>query len=63
MVATNHDWPLQLALANHFVEAQAKSVTLAVTQPTNARWQTLESNTFLRQFDPLMQTIVIGEFL
>ena len=63
MVATNHDWPLQLTLANHFVEAQAKSVTLAVTQPTNARWQTLESNTFLRQLDPLMQTIVIGEFL
>ena len=54
MVATNHDWPLQLALANHFVEAQAKSVALAVTQPTNARWQTLECNTLLRQLDPLV---------
>ena len=63
MVSTNHDWPLQLTLAHHFVEAQAKSVTLAVTQPTNARWQTLEGNTFLSQLDPLMQAVVIGEFL
>ncbi len=63
MVATNHDWCLQLTLAHHFVEAKPKAMTLAVSQPTNTRWQTLERNALFGQAHPLVQAIVIGEFL
>ena len=61
MVPTNDDWRFQLALAHHFVEAKSKAMALAITQPTNACRQTLESNALFGQAHPLVQAVVVGD--
>src|SRR2546423_550682 len=52
MVSTDDDGAAQLAFANHVVETQAQFRTLAVSQPANARRQSLELHFFSSQANP-----------
>src|SRR5690606_4992850 len=63
VVAANHDWSLELAVANHFVEGKACNVAFAQTQPAYARGQALESDAVAGHIQPADNRFVFGEKL
>ena len=62
MVAADNDGGFEVAVAHHFVEAQAQSVAFAVVEPTDAGREALEGDFFLGQTYPSVKTFVVGEF-
>src|SRR5262249_4823874 len=63
MIAPNHDRRLQLAFLYQIVHGQAKLRPLAITQPADARRQSLKMYAFARQLDPAAQDAVLREQL
>src|SRR5712691_1522141 len=63
MVAANHDRRFQFAARDQVVQRQSESVALAVTQPADARGQSLEAHAFLRQADPPAKDFVVRKQL
>ena len=63
MVAADHDRRRDLAGADHLVESQPETVTLAVPEPADPCRQALEGDLLAGQLDPPMQTVIVGKLL
>src|SRR5215218_425475 len=63
MIASDHDGRSYLALFDEPVESRAHFRPLAVFQPTDARWQTLECVPLLRLPNPARESRVFGKRL
>ncbi len=63
VVAADDDRRRHLAAADHLVEAQPETVTLAVAEPADPRRQPLERHPLAGQRDPAVQRLVVGELL
>src|SRR4051812_44696023 len=63
MIAPNHDWRLDLAFLYQVIHGQSELCALAISQPADARRQTLELNAFARQVDPAIEDAVLREQL
>ncbi len=61
MIPSDHDGRLQLALAHHLVEGQARHVALAQAQPADARGQALEGDALARHVEPAVHVRVVRE--
>src|SRR5262249_10935689 len=61
VIAANNNGRLQLAAADHLVEAQAELGALAVTEPTDAGRQSLELHFFPSQVNPAGQRRFLRE--
>lgn len=61
MVAADHDRRGEFAGRHHVVEALAGLVALALAEPADPRRQALEVHLLLRQLDPAVQRLVLGE--
>src|SRR6266542_6003844 len=63
VVASHHHRRLELAELHEAIDRQAELGALAVTQPADARGQSLEADALLRQFDPAAQAEILGKHL
>ena len=63
VIATDHDRRAELSGADHLVEPQAESVTLAVAEPADAGREPLERDPLTRHADPAVERLVVGELL
>ena len=61
MIASDHDRRREPPLPHHPVEAQAEARALAVSEPADARRQSLEPDVLPRQWNPAMEPRVVGE--
>src|ERR1700678_1790591 len=59
MVAANHDGSFQFAARHQITQREAEFVALSVAQPADARRQSLESHTLLRQMNPARENFVV----
>jgi len=55
VVATDHDWRRELAVAHHLVEGEPEAVALTETDPTDTRRQSLKRDAFARHVEPAVQ--------
>src|SRR5207244_4720353 len=63
MVAADHDRSLELALADHVVEAQPHQSALAIAEPADACRQTLEVYLLTRQPQPFRYMVGLAPAL
>src|SRR6516165_3402353 len=63
MIAPDYDGRLQLAPGHQLVQRQPEFVALAVAEPADTRWQSLELHFFLSHGDPALQMLILGEHL
>ena len=63
MIAANHNGRFQFASSDQIVQRQPKFVALAVSQPANARRQSLKSHALLRQLYPAAQMLIVRKHL
>ena len=63
MVTANHYPRFQLAAAHHRVECKPEQMSLAQTDPADARRQSLESDALCRHVEPTMQVGIVGDQL
>ena len=64
MVTADNDRRFQLTIGDHLVKCEADAVTLAESDPTDARWQSLELDTLGRHIEPIVEMwIVRNQFL
>ncbi|MNK94473.1 hypothetical protein D3C87_1146750 [compost metagenome] len=61
MITTNNDRCFHFAFSHKLVEQKACFRTLSIFQPTNTRWQTLESNAFFSHVQPTQQIFFVRE--
>ena len=58
MIPTNHDGCFQFAIAHHLVKRESRAITIAQTNPADARRQSLKRDAIARQIEPTMQARV-----
>src|ERR1051326_9060056 len=58
MVTPDHDWRLDFAFLDQIIHGQAELRALAMTQPADARRQSLELDSLARQIDPAVEDAV-----
>src|ERR1044072_315734 len=63
MIASNHDWRFESALAHQLVEAQPEARAFAIAKPQDPRRQSLERDALARQCDPARQRRIVAEHL
>src|SRR5271170_5325124 len=61
MIASNDDGRRYFAIADQFVHGDAELSSLAVSEPADARWQTLKMDALLRELDPAAEVGVFWE--
>ena len=61
MIASNRDRRLQVAAAHEFIDCFTHLSALAIAEPADAGWQTLELDSIARQAQPAIQSLVIGK--
>ncbi len=61
MIAANHNRCGHFALGNEFVEFQSGQMPFAITQPADARGQTLKRHALLGHANPAFQRFIFGE--
>src|SRR5260370_1183994 len=61
MISSNDDWSLDLAPLHQVVDGEAKLRALAVSQPADARRQTLKVDAFAGQVDPAIEDAILGK--
>ncbi len=61
MVTPNRDWRFQIAAAHEFIDGFTHLGALAVTQPADARRQSLELHPIARKPQPAIQSFVLGK--
>ena len=61
MVSADDDGGLQLAGSHHFVERQSQAVTIAKSDPADARRQSLEFDFLGGHVQPAMQMGIVGD--
>ena len=63
MIAADDNRRFQFAAGDQVIEREAEFVALSVTEPANARRQTLESHALLRESDPTAEDFVLRKHL
>ena len=63
VVATDDDRRRHLTRADHLVEAQPETMTLAIPEPADPRRKTLERDPLAGHLDPAVQVVVVGELV
>src|SRR4029077_3603956 len=61
MIAPDHNWSFDLAAFNELVHSYAKFSAFAVTEPANARGQTLKMDPLFRELHPAHKRLVFGK--
>src|SRR5437764_12447761 len=61
MVAANHHRSFDLPLPHQIIDGQAKLGTLTITQPADARWESLKFYALAGEIDPAFKNAVLGK--
>ena len=61
MIAPDHDRRFHFSAGDQFIELQSRLDALAISQPADARRQSLERDFLARHLQPALQMIVFGE--
>src|SRR6185503_10052102 len=58
MIASNHDWRVDLTALHQIVHGNSKLGPFTIAEPANARRQTLEMDSLFGQFHPALESFV-----
>src|ERR1019366_3117511 len=61
MIAPNHDRSLDRTFLHQVVDGEAKPRSLAISQPADARWESLELDALAGEFNPAAQAAILGK--